>query len=364
MAQKPLTQPELELLSAYVDDELSKAEQAQHAALLKREDALEYVRQLQRTRGLVAEHAAVPAPQSVAEAVAASVRKAAPVHQLPVMSWRPAVFAVAAALLVAVGVMFGPMLLGPEPIAPTGIARETLELPDSQVEKDLHRAELQEGAHTAMDGEMERVGNAEPAAEVADVGSVEKARRNDSPRADAAESEDSRRYSGRGSEAGLGGAPGGAPAPSSGEAERKAEARQSGAADEADRGAMPMRRARGGPPAAEQPAQPAPHILLELKTDRVLAAQADALWVAALHGKARLVPDQQATDIHVELPEDAVPELRRALQQLVSDQGFGKFEPALAEAKRDQKAGVDGYLPADKQADADAPEVRVVIRIR
>jgi hypothetical protein len=116
MSQSKLTQQQRELLSAWLDGETTPAEQAEVEKLLEREDAQAELLELRQVRELVAQHAAVSIPEDVSGRVLERVQgstgtAAAPVHKLPTMSWRTPVYAVAAALMVAVGLMFGPAII-------------------------------------------------------------------------------------------------------------------------------------------------------------------------------------------------------------------------------------------------------------
>jgi hypothetical protein len=364
MSQTPMNENERELISASLDNELSAEERAVVAELLKRDDAREYLRQLESARALVASHGVEKAPASVARSVAAATGKSAVVHQLNAVSWRSAVFAVAAALLAAVGVMFGPMLFGPTPISPPEIAREALVQHEAEaLAEDSAEAQPADAPAEFADDKarVQMDGRQDPAADAA------------KPASAAAEVDKGGRVADRGL-GGLGGEPmrrSGAPG-SQGENERSAESeearKESGSRDsDEELAGLAHRRARGSAPAPQGRADAAvPHLLLELQTARRLAAQADVLWVAGLHGKAALSPEQEFADILVDLPEAAVEGLRLALQRLAGDQRFGAIAPALEQADETNTRGIDRYLPVhnDKFNDANAADVRVVIRIR
>lgn len=359
-----MNENERELISASMDNELSAEERAVVVELLKRDDAREYLRQLESARALVTSHSVERAPASVARGVAAATGKPAVVHQLNVVSWRSAVFAVAAALLAAVGVMFGPMLFKATPISPPGIARETL--------GERQQDEMPAWAENSAEALPEDA----PAELAEDKASAQVGGRQ-VPASDAAEPAPEVEKAGRVADGGLGGGIGGGAmrrggAPSSqSENERTAgteDARAESGSRDSEEGfaGLAHRRARGSAPAPQGRADAAPHLLLELQTARRLAAQADVLWVAGLHGKAALSPEQEFADILVDLPESAVEGLHLALQRLAGDQRFGAIAPALEQADDTNARGIDRYLPVnqDKLNDANAESVRVVIRIR
>ncbi|MCC7509127.1 MAG: zf-HC2 domain-containing protein [Planctomycetes bacterium] len=123
-----------ELLSAWLDGELTAAEQAAIKDLLQRDDAKAYIAELEQTRMLVTRHAMVKAPADLATRVLARIGegsggagRVAAIHQLPTANWRTPLYAIAAALLVALGIMFGPALVSPKPEAPRDVAREVIE---------------------------------------------------------------------------------------------------------------------------------------------------------------------------------------------------------------------------------------------
>jgi len=122
-----LTPEEAELLSAWMDGQTSPAEEARVTALLEREDGRARLEELKRTRALVAEHALTKAPADLTQRVKAATSQAR-IHQLPQTSWRTVIAAVAAALLVAAGIMFGPVLFSPTPAPQQQVASDGFSL--------------------------------------------------------------------------------------------------------------------------------------------------------------------------------------------------------------------------------------------
>ncbi|MCC6466120.1 MAG: hypothetical protein IT463_12340 [Planctomycetes bacterium] len=138
MERSELNQAERELLSAHADGELAGAEARQAEALLARPEAAEYLRCVQALSGLVQRHGALRAPVGLASRVLVALdsdvdgisrptnrkQEGGKVHALPTTTWRMPFVAAAAALVISLGIMFGPSLLEPAPERGTGIARE------------------------------------------------------------------------------------------------------------------------------------------------------------------------------------------------------------------------------------------------
>ncbi|MBX3460669.1 MAG: hypothetical protein KF696_12020 [Planctomycetes bacterium] len=121
-----LNEQQLELLSAHLDGELTAAEQVVVNELLKQPEARQYLAELEQTRLIVSRHAMVKAPAGLDQRVLAAI-KPAQIHQLPTATWRTPLYAIAAALLVALGIMFGPSLFSPEPTTSSDVARDVIE---------------------------------------------------------------------------------------------------------------------------------------------------------------------------------------------------------------------------------------------
>ena len=134
-----LNKEQQELLSAYLDDEVSETERVEADRLLEQPEAKAFVAALESTRSLLRDFGAVPAPADFRAGVLSALEgdfadtsrpssdaELAPVHQLPTTSWATPVIAIAASLLVALGLVFGPGLVEEAPQPPTGsaIARE------------------------------------------------------------------------------------------------------------------------------------------------------------------------------------------------------------------------------------------------
>jgi hypothetical protein len=112
-----LSPEQQELLSAYLDGEVSAAEAALAKALLERPEALAYLEQLRTVSARVREHGAARAPADFKQSVQAHLEgdydsisrptsNQRPIQQLPTAGWRMPLMAAAAAIIVAVGILF------------------------------------------------------------------------------------------------------------------------------------------------------------------------------------------------------------------------------------------------------------------
>jgi hypothetical protein len=377
---EPLTAEQQELISASIDGELNAAEQAIVRELLQREEAQAYLKQLQAARALVARHGTTQAPATLAAAVKAgiSARKAT-VHQLPATNWRTAMYAVAAAVIVALGIMFGPMLVSPQPDAPRGIAREVLDhAPPAPPTTDRYRrAEAKQATPDTED-----------VAGRATLDSDNAEKRRD-------ENKDMARLAGGIRDAAKSAQPADNPptAPAEGESapasrgtalkpERKHDSDGDAGAAESETGEKES--VNPAPPAGakkkEEPEQAAadeiaPLHVLEIQAPEALAAQNDVLWLGGMYGKAELQPDGERTEgISIEVPTSRAPALLKALALLAEEQRYGRATPTaqVGEMGDRDKAGsrprgIREYLPAAenlRRFNDDRSTVRVLVRIR
>lgn len=124
-----LTDAQQELLHAFVDGETTPAETVIARELLQRDPhAATYCEELRRLRHLLATHGCVKAPDGLHLRVCQSLRRefaAAPVIPLPRVFWRTALYAAAAAVVLGVGLMFGPHWHNQETHSPDEVARRT-----------------------------------------------------------------------------------------------------------------------------------------------------------------------------------------------------------------------------------------------
>lgn len=165
----PLTEEQRELLSAYADGEVTAAERQAAEQLLQRADAREYFDSLQATITLVKTHAPLRAPVGLSGRVLNALEDefkpkaigpgSEPFTGTPVISWRTPLYAIAAAVIVSLGIMFGPSLVGPREGTPSEVARTVLDdLPAPKT--DARPAEY--GDHGFAD-EANDVPNTDPA---------------------------------------------------------------------------------------------------------------------------------------------------------------------------------------------------------
>ena len=131
----PLNESQRELLSAYLDGEVSDAERHTAEELLKREDAQAYLESLRATVSLVTSNAPVRAPVGLGGRVMNDLKDefkqsvdpgSEPFTAIPRISWQAPIWAAAAAVVVSVAIMFGPSLFNTKPQGPE-IARDVLD---------------------------------------------------------------------------------------------------------------------------------------------------------------------------------------------------------------------------------------------
>ncbi|MBE7491798.1 MAG: hypothetical protein HS108_08630 [Planctomycetes bacterium] len=143
----PLDIQEQILLSAWLDGEVSDAERAQVQRLLERPEARAYLDSLKAARVLVQRHGAVKAPVGLKGRVLGALgddfddisrptaERDGRVIAMPAANWRTPLLALAAAIVVVVGLVFGPSLLPTQDErTPTDIAREAVEKAGTRVE--------------------------------------------------------------------------------------------------------------------------------------------------------------------------------------------------------------------------------------
>jgi hypothetical protein len=411
MADTNLTEQQLELLSAWLDGETTEAEAAAATALLEQSEAARaYLAEMRRVRELVAQGAAVDAPAGLAERVLASVRQPAPAGKVYAMSWRSSALAAAAALLLALGVMFGPMLF--EGGVDTGsgeIAQESLAplldatpeiLPAQDDAADTMDADVWGGDESGSTRDMRA---APPSANEALRQSTEAERHERHRRYDGqAEPERDAESGSPPPPLGLGGAAGGGAQPSE-EAGTPARRARGGApepppeADPASEGADAPRAGRMQPRAAapqrraaatgerqtdeqadeqadEKPladtaeearAQPLAYTVT-LRTTRPAAAQAELLWVANLYGRAELiVPEGETGRIEVEVAESELGKLATALERSTRTHGLGRLElPEGLSTDPDADTTGPTGLPQPAEAAQDTPKAKVTIHFK
>ena len=488
---QPLNEQHRELLSAWLDGELTAAELAAIKDLLQRDDAKAYIAELEQTRMLVTRHAMVKAPADLATRVLARIGegsggagRVAAIHQLPTATWRTPLYAIAAALLVALGIMFGPALVSPKPEAPRDVAREVIDqnsqrgsagatadkpagtesdFEGTDAEEMLRRAtddlrlkrdgtngdnwgkedevsndpaevaktsrgarpatgapanstapsapadnELRENAKTGKNGSDRKVGGTAEGQETerdedqydgANAGHDEPAPKTKGDgkklegRAEGAESKDAskgakdekhddsassdadtgeklgraRRVADKGGEDTGGGSGGSAGKVAGGAGDRgrpQAEGATEKRADE--QGATP----KPAPQPGEDAAADAGAQIVVLKAEEALAAQNDVLWIASLYGAATLKDEGAGTEsVSVDLPEDQLDALLKAIRRLAGDQDYATLEAPGVEGEEPaaNDGRISGYLPGkepERNHQAQQRTVRLIVKFK
>jgi hypothetical protein len=408
-----LSNEQRELLSAYLDGEVNASEKALALALLEREEACAYLAGLKRVRELAQTHAAARAPRDLVSLVRQSLdgdfdgisrptsnqgdydsisrptSNQLQLNAMPQASWRMPLMAMAAALVMAVGIFAVNSLIVPND-APRDLStagRDYRKDPEAAPEtrealRKSSQPELRDGPAEDPARELARPASSSPAKKPESSNSTDKYERKsgtESPR-DAAdeqneekkkgyaegEGEDDARTKdgdhnsegekrenwGDGKAGGTGGAGGGgtrgtgkseAGPAEGGETVRRARAKSEGS----DSGKkQDGTRNDGG-----APAQPAPELKdttseVEVKFAKRDGASptvaTDVLVVASSFGEATASSNDDGTVVEVEVAEDQVDELLAAINKLAQSKG--------------EKAGED--LEAQPNKEAEAPRAR------
>ena len=108
-----LSTEQQELLHAWVDGETTEAEQRVVAQLTEdpatRDEAQVYIHELKRVRELLSAHGGVPVPPGLRERVMLALdEEQAPIIRLPLVNWKTAFVAAAAAVVVSLALVFAP----------------------------------------------------------------------------------------------------------------------------------------------------------------------------------------------------------------------------------------------------------------
>jgi hypothetical protein len=123
-----LSDAQQQLLHAWVDGETSDAESRSAVELLARPEASEYVSELKRLRELVARYAGVTAPAGLIDRVRQALHRESERGTLIRLSlWRGAVVAAAAAVVISVGLVFGPDLMRDDTPPRVAVVNPTVE---------------------------------------------------------------------------------------------------------------------------------------------------------------------------------------------------------------------------------------------
>lgn len=383
----PLNPHEQELLSALLDNALAGDERATADALLARPEARQYLEQLRALRALVATHGAARAPAGLKAGVIERLPETmAKVVALPAATWRTPLIALAAAVVVAIGLAFGPALFKPESTG-GGVARDVAPANLAPATTDRDRAVGDTPLPSALGGpERDRAADESPkktnanemrreessgapgtgggagasdatrrSAEIPPGAPLGKNRAEDADKAKALDTEDrqanpprdDRAKGGRGNDGSTADKAGGdagekAPSPSNpgpAEMRKDSKVKEEGANKETKDAADDLKEtaeAKADDPARENA------VVLALQPDSGLAAQNDVLRVGALYGSAKLSAareDGSLEDIEIEVDAAKLPELLAALKRLATQQDYGKLSvpPALAGVVRDRE---------------------------
>jgi hypothetical protein len=416
----PLTEQQRELLSAWLDGEVTDAERATVETLLQREDAKQYVESLRATATLVATHAPVRAPVGLSGRVLSMLEDefkpkalgpgSEPFTTIPTLSWRAPLYAAAAAILVALGIMFGPALTSPG--TSTSVARTPLDNLSGEVDglnekpgpepavEDMMTldAATEKGARPAEDSPAEDPAHFGPEAEGGDswgkrdanksAAELEKVRkeshaelknepekdsrasRNGAPdrgtnEADKPRDQVEETDGEEGAATGKAGATGGGTAPNGKKSEsERAESRGDdsgggGGATKKDKLSAPRLPSEPSLGATDDKGNSDEEMTIDISAANSIAAQTDVLWVSSLYGDAELTDENvDFESVAVDIDAAKLPELMAALRRLAKDQGYGEVdgdadETQLLDRAREGGQGIKGYLPADE---ADAPK--------
>lgn len=411
-APNGLTPEQRELLSAHLDGETTPSEGAAAELLLQSTEAREYFNELAATRALVIKHAAVRAPVGLSGRVLDALElspaeKAGTLSAMPRMSWHAPLWAAAAAVILSLGVMFGPAIFSPAAPEQSDIARRALDNlapavgPESPQVQAVPEDEAQDpnfggpGSDPFNRKGGPVTGAPKPEGDWGFAG--EKAGRNaaegaDKETADAGkrrELEELKSEAERGGQGGgTGRAAGSSPTPrtarlnddknsekddravdpaesekaldDANEAVRRAKGRASAPGDVQTDG-EPANEERGQPDRARdtdsapppptapaQPAEAAPEIVtLDVTEGGNMVAQNDFLWVSSLYGKAELVENQDESEVEsisVELDADKLAELLAALRKLADDQGYGRVDGAKGVNRTPEADSADNHV--------------------
>jgi len=390
----PLTPEQRELLSAWTDGEIVEGVRAQMDALLQRADAQAYVKQLRAMRALVARHGAAAAPRALKGSVLSALIEQPARGKLiavPMATWRTAIMALAAMLVVGLALFFAPALLEVRKV-PTGVARsdgadpqagkpttdgllsDSIESRPAEFEglKDGGKAEARgsRSLEKREDSKEENGENLPPPV----PGAGELQRMAAPPAPPAAESP-----AGADKPKGEGPLDDKAAPDEAARRDRAAEARdddleKSGNSAKAERETEKMgsARAQGGAGAGD--------VVFVLRTRHGLAAQNDLMRVGALYGRATLgeLPDDGMEDVLVDVDEERVPQLVAALKLLARQQEYGalrapegfagpndakRAETDNARAEQPEEARKSDGAPAPRAARAAGRKVRLKVRL-
>lgn len=406
-----LSNEQRELLSAYLDGEVNASERAVAQALLERPEAARYLGELKRLQEVTRAHGAARAPADFSSLVRQSLdgdfdsisrptshKPAAPLHVMPAANWRTPLMALAAAVIVAVGLFAYDLVSNPSrPLAPEGfVAREPAVTSEAAgkpaaLESLSRSAENppapQPAAPAAKKPTSPDAPNGDPGTEDAkdiqdaneEFGKEVEGERSDKKknesarraRGSAPESDNwDRTKEGKDSGTGTGGGAGGSSAGGKGEARESGRYEDAGPRDESPaKNGSPERgstRALG-----DSQAEVVEVVVEDVSRAGRNAVLTELLAIGNLYGAA---DSTEEGSVEVELSEDQLEAMMAALQRLARDQELGSVSvaekdgaqgspgsKAAREALKRQEQGASraqDYLPTELKGALDDAEHR------
>lgn len=421
-----LSNEQRELLSAYLDGEVNASEKALALGLLEREEARAYIAGLERLRALAQTHAGARAPRDLVSLVRQSLdgdfdsisrptsnqgdydsisrptSNQLQLNAMPQASWRMPLMAMAAAVVMAVGIFAVNSLMIP------GDARPELSTAGREFRKDPEAApragaepqpELQDRAPSPPAADMARVAKKPEHSDANEKYERKNSTRSPSDAQDAPGEDLKKGYADeeRKKDAGTkdddknsvpeksdgwseGGATGGVAGGGAGGGERKdlegKEPRRSGKRSQSDAGPAespkapaPENRPSDSGPAKEaaKAKEPVHEVTIDVTGARTADAPTlttDMLEVASAYGQATADSSETGATIEVEVAEDQLDEMLAALNKVAKSAHEKKAnargeadEPPSNDQANDEPSRARDYLPKDKrEATKETPE--------
>jgi len=419
-----LSNEQRELLSAYLDGEVNASEKALALALLEREEARSYISGLERLRALAQRHAGARAPGDLVSLVRQSLdgdfdsisrptsnqgdfdsisrptSNQLQLNAMPQASWRMPLMAMAAAVVMAVGIFAVNSLMIPADAPPelSTAGREFRKDPEAAPRVgDERQPELRDRApsppapdlarvakkpeHSDANEKYERKNSTRTPGDAQDAPSedLKKGYADEERKKDAGTKDDDKNSvpekSDGWSEGGAAGAGGGGS-----NSERKdledRETRRSGKGSQGDGGPAespkapaPENRPRGNGPAKEaaKAKEPVHEVTIDVTGTRAADAPSlttDMLQVASAYGQATAGSSENGATIEVEVAEDQLDEMLAALNKVAKAANEKKAnargeaeEPPSDDQANDEPSRARDYLPKDKrEATKETPE--------
>lgn len=345
-----LSNEQRELLSAYIDGEVSATDRALAEVLLKRPEATAYVAGMRKIAALAQNHGRARAPQGFAAMVSQALEgdfdsisqptSMAPLHAMPAPSWRMPLMAMAAAVVMAIGLLAYNALVVPSTMPRTeGVARQTAPADAREGLEDSTAAPA-----TAASERTRKSRGLEDYSKLKDDLAKEPSKSpdssNDVPSGSSGGKENPQPAPAmkKPSQPGTGGGSGG-----ESKNEDKGPTRRNGKSE--------VGRVTDGKPPESRPAEDsnwehkkdaaqdekeagetgaASEVTLVVAPSRKGATSSvltDVLQVGCMYGAASLVEDQgESEGVAIEIPEDQLEEVMAALEKLTREQGLGEIK--------------------------------------